>query len=97
RKGRFSATWSYAYTGKQFSDATNAVTPSNSGINGLVPAYYVMDFSADFRINHMFSVSGSVNNLTNNMYFTRRADSYPGPGIIPADGRSGYVTLQVKL
>jgi Fe(3+) dicitrate transport protein len=97
RKGRFSATWSYAYTGKQFSDATNAVAPSNSGINGLVPAYYVMDFSADFRINHIFSVSGSVNNLTNNRYFTRRADSYPGPGILPADGRAGYVTLQVKL
>jgi Fe(3+) dicitrate transport protein len=31
------------------------------------------------------------------MYFTRRADSYPGPGIIPADGRAAYVTPQVKL
>ena len=38
-----------------------------------------------------------VNNLGNHRYYTRRADSYPGPGIIPADGRAWYMTLQVKL
>ncbi|MGN6439299.1 MAG: hypothetical protein ACTHMM_22345 [Agriterribacter sp.] len=30
-------------------------------------------------------------------YFTRRADGYPGPGIIPADRRNAYVTLQFKI
>jgi Fe(3+) dicitrate transport protein len=97
RKGRLAATFQYAYTGKQFSDATNSVTPSNNGINGLLPSYYVMDFSADCRLSRIFSLSGTVNNLTNRMYFTRRADSYPGPGIVPSDGRGGYLTLQVQL
>ena len=97
RKGRLAVSYQYAYTGKQFSDATNSVTPSNNGINGMVPSYYVMDLSADYRFSRIFSLSGTVNNLSDNKYFTRRADSYPGPGIIPADGRSVYATLQVKL
>lgn len=97
RMKKLSVTWQYAYTSQQYTDATNSVTPTNNGINGLVPAYYVMDLSANYTISKVFSVSATVNNLTNNMYFTRRADSYPGPGIIPADGRSYYVTLQVKL
>jgi len=33
----------------------------------------------------------------NNSYFTRRATGYPGPGIIPAEPRTFYTTLQVKL
>ena len=96
-KNRFSATYQYSYTARQFGDATDATTPSNNGINGLVPSYYVMDLTADYRLNKVFELSGTVNNLTNHMYYTRRAESYPGPGIIPADGRGLYVTLQVKL
>jgi len=97
RKGRLSATCQYAYTGRQFSDATNSTTPSNNGINGMLASYYVMDLSADFRLSHIFSISGTINNLSNHIYYTRRADSYPGPGIVPADARSFYGTLQVKL
>lgn len=97
RMKKFSATYQYAYTSKQFSDATNSTQPSNNGINGIVPSYDVMDLTVDYMINRIFSVSASINNLTNNMYYTRRADSYPGPGIIPADARSFYVTLQVKI
>ncbi|HEY4065013.1 MAG TPA: TonB-dependent receptor [Puia sp.] len=97
KEGRFAATCQYAYTGKQFSDATNSVTPSNDGINGMVPSYYVMDLSADYRFSRTFSLSGTVNNLSNHMYFARRADSYPGPGIVPSDGRTLYMTLQVNL
>ena len=97
QKGKLSATYQYSYTGQQFGDATNATTPSNNGINGLIYAYNVMDLSADYKLSRLFLLSATVNNLTNNSYFTRRAESYPGPGIIPADARSFYVTLQVKL
>jgi Fe(3+) dicitrate transport protein len=31
------------------------------------------------------------------MYFTRRATGYPGPGILPSDGRSYFMTLQIKI
>jgi Fe(3+) dicitrate transport protein len=97
QKNKFSATYQYSYTTQQFGDATDATTPSNGGINGPIPSYYVMDLTADYRFNKIFMLSASINNLTNNSYFTRRADSYPGPGIIPADPRSFYATLQVKL
>ncbi|HMG82286.1 MAG TPA: TonB-dependent receptor [Ferruginibacter sp.] len=97
QKKKFTASWQYSYTGQQFSDATNATAPSYMGIYGLVPSYYVMDLSADYRFNKIFVLSGSINNLTNNSYFTRRADSYPGPGIIPADPRAFYLTLQLTL
>lgn len=97
QKNRLAATLQYSYTAQQFGDATNATTPSGNGIYGLIPAYYVMDFTADYRLSRLFMLSGSINNITNNSYFTRRADSYPGPGIIPADPRAFYLTLQVTL
>lgn len=97
QKNRLAATYQYSYTAQQFGDATDATAPSNNGINGLVPAYYVMDLSADYRLSRIIQLSGTVNNLTNHMYYTRRADSYPGPGIVPADGRSFYLTVQVKI
>jgi len=93
---RFSASYQVAYTSSQFSDATNSVF-TNNAINGIIPAYTVMDLSAQYRLSKIFTLEGSVNNLADKRYFTRRADSYPGPGIIPADARSFFLTLQVKL
>jgi Fe(3+) dicitrate transport protein len=55
-----------------------------------------MDLAFSYRYKWM-SVATGINNLTDNRYFTRRADGYPGPGIIPSDGRSFYVTLGIKL
>jgi Fe(3+) dicitrate transport protein len=96
RTNKFSVSYQFSYTSSQFSDATNAIKTDNA-IYGLIPAYHVMDLSAKYEINKKFSFSGSINNLANNMYFTRRADSYPGPGIIPSDARSFFLTLQVML
>jgi Fe(3+) dicitrate transport protein len=93
---KLSASYQVAYTSSQFSDATNAVS-TPSAVDGIVPAYTVMDLSASYRISKLFSLEGSVNNLANAKYFTRRADSYPGPGTIPADARGYYLTLQFKL
>jgi Fe(3+) dicitrate transport protein len=97
KKNRFSATYQYSYTSMQFSDATNASAASNNGINGLVPSCDVMDVTADYRTSKVFLLSGWLNNLTNHYYYTRRAQSYPGPGIIPSDARSFYFTLQIHL
>jgi Fe(3+) dicitrate transport protein len=93
---KFSASYQVGYTGSQFSDATNA-TVSADAITGIIPAYTVMDLSASYDLNKTFSLQSSINNLADAKYFTRRADSYPGPGIIPADARGFFITLQVKL
>lgn len=88
-------TYQYGYTSEQYTEATNTIlTPS--AVDGLIPSYAVMDLSLSYTYKWA-SVYTGINNLANSMYFTRRADGYPGPGIIPSDGRSVYLTLQVKL
>lgn len=90
-----SATWQLSLVDEQFTDATNAEFTPN-GINGLIPSYTVMDFSMAYKIK-IFEISAGVNNLANTAYFTRRADGYPGPGIIPSDGLGLYLTVGAKF
>ncbi len=90
-----SATLQYSYVGEHFSDGTNAPRTATA-IEGLIPAYQVLDFSVAYRWRFL-QWEGSINNLLNEQYFTRRAEGYPGPGIIPSDGRAFYTTLQVKF
>jgi Fe(3+) dicitrate transport protein len=92
---KFSASYQYSYTAKQFSDATNSESQPNA-VNGIIPSYYIMDLSFKYGFK-WFQVETGINNLTNNSYFTRRATGYPGPGIIPSSPRNYYLTLQIKL
>lgn len=93
---KLSTSLQFSYTHKHFTDATNAEF-SPDAVSGIVPSYYVFDFSADYVLKKWFSVSVGVNNLMNAMYFTRRAAGYPGPGILPSDGRSIYAMLQFTI
>lgn len=85
----------YSYTSQQFTDATNTVSSSNA-IHGVIPAFGVMDCSVKYQRSWL-SLNAGVNNVLNNMYFTRRAAGYPGPGLIPADGRNWFVTVGVDI
>lgn len=95
RYQQFSTTINAAFTSSQYTDASNA-TFTPTGVNGLIPAYYVMDWSAKYSIRFI-QLQAGINNLTNNKYFTRRAVSYPGPGIIPSEPLTFYFTLGIKL
>lgn len=93
--GGLEATYQFTYVSDQFSDASNARrTPT--AIEGLIPAYHVMDLSAEYNAGR-YHVGAGVNNLTDERYFTRRATGYPGPGIIPATARNFYVSLGLTL
>lgn len=91
----FSSTFQVNYTGDAFGDASNAKVSSDP-LAGYIPAYTVLDFSAHYRFEHI-SFKFGVNNIANKNYFTRRTDEYPGPGIIPAVGRSFYCGLTAKF
>ena len=78
--------------GDQFTEATNAILTPDA-IHGEVPAFMVMDAGMHWSSNSGWSVRLSVDNLNDSRYFTRRAAAYPGPGILPADGRSIQLTL----
>jgi Fe(3+) dicitrate transport protein len=93
---KLKGSFQYTYLSDQFSDATNAPDGGFSGVVGLIPAYAIMDLSLSYEFR-IFKIEGSINNFANKMYFTRRATGYPGPGILPSDGRSFYLTLQVKI
>lgn len=91
----FSTTVQGSYTAEQFADASNSKFSTNA-ITGIIPAYTICDFSAQYTYKFL-NVSAGVNNFLNEIYFTRRAEGYPGPGILPSDPRNFYVTLQIKL
>jgi len=87
--------YQYSYTAQHFSDATNAILTPNA-IEGIIPAYVVMDVSGSYEWKQ-FRLEAGINNLTDRAYFTRRATGYPGPGIIPSTGRAWYVSVGWKL
>jgi len=91
----FSSTFQVNYTGDAYGDAANVKVSSNP-IAGYIPAYTVLDLSASYRLRH-FGLKAGINNLADKAYFTRRTDEYPGPGIIPAVGRSFYVGFTARF
>lgn len=97
---KLSTNLQFTYLSEQFTDAENTETASEGdsreGIIGTIPEYYVADLSLAYNLKK-FSFETGVNNILNNKYFTRRASGYPGPGIIPADGRSFYLTIGLKI
>lgn len=92
---RFNVTYQFSYQGRQYSDATNTeLTPT--AVDGAIPSFSVMDLSLSYNWRKFTFYTGT-NNLTDTKYFSRRADGYPGPGILPADPRNFYCTVQYKL
>lgn len=81
----------YSFQSKAFGDAANTVY-SPDALVGAIPSYKIMDISASYRIKH-YQFRAGINNLTDNRYFTLRTPEYPGPGIIPANGRMLYAGI----
>lgn len=90
----------FTYLSEQFTDAENSEVPAlgdnREGTVGEIPSYSVLDFSLSYSYKKWRLETG-VNNLLDNAYFTRRATGYPGPGIIPSDPRTYYVTVGIKF
>ncbi|HLO83058.1 MAG TPA: TonB-dependent receptor [Chitinophagaceae bacterium] len=89
----FSFTGQLSHVDRCFADANNTEKPTANGQNGVIPAYTITDLTAAYVFNKHVNIKGGVNNLTNQMYFTRRAGGYPGPGLLPSDGRNFFVSL----
>lgn len=81
----------FSWVASHYSDATNAERTATA-VEGRIQAYGVADISLRYQFRQ-WTLEGSINNLLDASYFTRRAEAYPGPGIIPADGRSFFLTL----
>lgn len=93
----FQFTTQVSCVGETFSDANNTVTPTANAQNGLIPKYTVADITASYKLSKEVNLKTGINNLTNETYFTRRAGGYPGPGALPADGRTFFMSVGFKL
>ena len=86
-----------SYVSETFSDANNTAAASANVKNGLIPSYAVTDLTASYKFPRFINLKAGINNLFNERYFTRRAGGYPGPGTLPADGRTFFVSVGAKL
>jgi Fe(3+) dicitrate transport protein len=96
KKG-LSLSWQISDIGNAFADASNTLVPNAAATTGLIPGYQVQDISGSFAFKKYAKLTFGVNNLTDTRYFTRRSGGYPGPGILPADGRTWYLGLNLKF
>jgi Fe(3+) dicitrate transport protein len=96
-KTQFSATLQYKTSGKIFTDANNTTAASANGVTGLLDGYKVMDLSAEYKFLKNYNIRSGINNLTNENYATRRASGYPGPGILPGEARTFFISIGAKL
>ncbi|PTR01174.1 Fe(3+) dicitrate transport protein [Mucilaginibacter yixingensis] len=94
--GHVSTTLQLSYVSEYYTDANNTVS-NPTGLSGIVPAYHVFDWSFNYNFLKNYHIFGSINNVLNAKYFTRRITILPGPGILPSDGRTFNVGFGVKL
>jgi Fe(3+) dicitrate transport protein len=87
---QFSCTYQLSSIGEVFSDAMNTLTPNATGTIGKILGYQVMDASLSYQLLERYNLKIGVNNLADEKYATRRASGYPGPGLIPGNGRSVF-------
>ena len=92
----FAINFQYSYLSSQFTDSSNAKSGNLSGVIGEIPSYEISDLSISYKLRNLKFESG-INNLFDEIYFTRRATGYPGPGIIPSPPRNAYLTVEIKL
>jgi Fe(3+) dicitrate transport protein len=87
----------HSYTSESFSDAQNTELASANGQNGIIPEYGVSDLTVSWTNSERLMLRGGINNVTDERYFTRRAGGYPGPGILPAEGRSFFAGASYRF
>jgi Fe(3+) dicitrate transport protein len=93
----FSSCLQYNYVSAVFTDAANSIVANASATTGQLPAYQIIDLNMTYQWAGIYQLRAGVNNLTNEVYATRRAGGYPGPGILPGTGRTFYLSAGIRF
>ncbi len=93
----FSSTLQTRISSDVFTDATNSDQANSTGTIGKIDGYQVYDLSMEYAFLKYYNLRFSINNLTDTKYATRRAGGYPGPGLLPGEGRTVNLGLGIKL
>lgn len=94
---KFSSTLQYKLSGQIFTDANNTVVPSSNGVTGLLEGYNLLDLSTEYKFLKNYNIRAGINNLANVKFATRRAGGYPGPGILPGERRTFFLSIGAKF
>lgn len=93
----FSASVQMSSVDDVFTDAANTEKPNATGTIGKLNGYQIIDAVVTFKFMEKYNIKAGVNNLTDEKYATRRAGGYPGPGILPGNGRTFFVSFGVSF
>jgi Fe(3+) dicitrate transport protein len=94
---KVSATFQLNNIDAVYTDAINTEAPNATATVGKIPAYTIMDASITYGFLKNYNIKAGVNNLANVNYFTRRAGGYPGPGLMPGNGRTLFFSIGAKF
>lgn len=94
---KFSASIQFNKVGDVFTDAANTEMPNSAATIGKLEGYQLIDVSFSYRFMRDYLLKIGINNLTDEKYATRRAGGYPGPGILPGNGRTIFVSIGGKF
>ena len=87
----------FTYVSDQFFQDSNLpafLPPPNAtviAVPAVIPAYWTLDFAAEYYITKNFRILGGVSNLTHERYYSRVFSSR----IEPAPARTAYAGLSV--
>ena len=87
----------YSEVSDVFTDSVNTELPNATATIGKIAGYKIMDLTASYKFKEHYNFKFSLNNLTNEIYATRRSTGYPGPGILPGNGRTFFLSLGVNF
>lgn len=93
----FSITYQFSSVGDVYTDAANTSVPNVSGTIGKLSGYKLMDLSLTFKFLERYNFKAGINNVTDEKFATRRAGGYPGPGILPGNGRTFFISVGAKF
>jgi Fe(3+) dicitrate transport protein len=93
----FTTTFLYSSSSEIYTDALNTEFPNASSQSGKIEGYKVMDLSCTYVFLKNCNIKTGVNNLTDEVYATRRSGGYPGPGLLPGNGKTFYVSFGVSF
>jgi len=83
--------------GDVYTDAANTEAPNAAATVGRIEAYSLADASMSWTFKRGAEIILGVRNLADARYATRRAGGYPGPGLIPGEGRTFYLTVAARF
>jgi Fe(3+) dicitrate transport protein len=92
-----STTLQYRMSGRIFTDANNTKTASATSVTGMLDKYSLLDFSSEYKFLKNYNIRAGINNLFDEEYATRRSSGYPGPGILPGEGRTFYISIGAEF